>query len=463
MTDKTGTITVRDSMGEMEVPEKAYFGASTQRAILNFPVSGYTMPQEIIRALVLIKLAAAETNEKLGLLPGDIASAVKEAASEILDGKFQDQFPVDIFQTGSGTSTNMNVNEVIAARANEILGHSRRERKPVHPNDHVNLGQSSNDVIPSSLHIASRITTGEVLLPSLENLNGALKSKSDQFREVIKIGRTHWQDAVPVTLGQEFSAYASQVTKHIERVKSTLSGLLEIPLGGTAVGTGLNCHPDFAAMAVSLIAEKTKVPFRVATNNFEELGSKDALTTLSKSFSALASSLFKIASDIRFMASGPRCGIGEINLPSLQPGSSIMPGKVNPVLPESVLQVAARVIGNDVTVTMANASGNLELNVMMPLIGHTIIESVRLLANVSTLFAEQCISGITANAARCEELIEMSLAMVTPLALKIGYDSAADVAKEAYQSGKTVRQVLIERGKLDASEVDAILDPRKMV
>ncbi|NIO16125.1 MAG: aspartate ammonia-lyase [Deltaproteobacteria bacterium] len=463
MSKKTGTITVRDSMGEMEVPETAYFGASTQRAILNFPVSGYPMPAEIVRALVLIKRAAAETNEALGLLPEELASAIKGAASEILDGKLADQFPVDIFQTGSGTSTNMNANEVIAARANELLGHGRMERKPVHPNDHVNLCQSSNDVIPASLHIASRISAEQELLPSLERLKKALEAKGEEFRDLIKIGRTHWQDAVPVTLGQEFGAYASQVEKHMARVRDSLEGLLELPLGGTAVGTGLNCHPRFASMAVSIIAETTKVPFRVAANNFAELGSKDAMTDLSKSLSGLASSLFKVASDIRFMASGPRCGIGEINLPSLQPGSSIMPGKVNPVLPESVLQVAARVIGNDVTVTMANSSGNLELNVMMPLIGHSVMESVRLLANVSSLFSSRCVSGITANAGRCEELIEMSLAMVTPLALKIGYDAAAAVAKEAYESGKSVRQVLVERGLLGQEEVDAVLDPRKMV
>lgn len=463
MTGKSGTITVRDSMGEMEVPETAYFGATTQRAILNFPVSGQTMPNGIIRALVLIKLAAAETNERLGLLPGDIAPAIKAAANELLEGRFSDQFPVDVYQTGSGTSTNMNVNEVIAARANEILGHDRMGRKPVHPNDHVNFGQSSNDVIPSALHIAARTGAESELLPSLELLKEALRKKSEEFRDVIKIGRTHWQDAVPVTLGQEFSAYTAQVEKHAAGVKRNYPGLEEIPLGGTAVGTGLNCHPDFAPAAVSFIAEKTKIPFRPASNNFAELGSKDALTGLSKAYSALASSLFKIASDIRFMASGPRCGIAEINLPSLQPGSSIMPGKVNPVLPESVLQVAARVIGNDVTVTIANSSGNLELNVMMPLIGHTIAESTRLLANVSSLFATRCVAGITANVSRCEELIEMSLAMVTPLALKIGYDAAADVAKEAYLSGKTVREVLIDRELLDASEVDEILDPRKMV
>lgn len=463
MTGKSGTITVRDSMGDMEVPETAYFGATTQRAILNFPVSGQTMPDGIIRALVLIKLAAAETNERLGLIPRDIAPAIKAAANELLEGRFADQFPVDVFQTGSGTSTNMNVNEVIAARANEILGHDRMARKPVHPNDHVNFGQSSNDVIPSALHIAARTGAESELLPSLELLKEALRKKSEEFRDVIKIGRTHWQDAVPVTLGQEFSAYAAQMEKHAGSVKSIFPGLEEIPLGGTAVGTGLNCHPDFAPAAVAIIAEKTKIPFRQASNNFAELGSKDALTGLSKAYSALASSLFKIASDIRFMASGPRCGIAEINLPSLQPGSSIMPGKVNPVLPESVLQVAARVIGNDVTVTIANSSGNLELNVMMPLIGHTMAESTRLLANVSSLFATRCVAGITANVSRCEELIEMSLAMVTPLALKIGYDAAADVAKEAYLSGKTVREVLLDRELLDSSEVDEILDPRKMV
>lgn len=463
MTGKKGTITVRDSMGEMTVPETAYYGATTQRAILNFPVSGQAMPREIIDALVLIKLASAESNEKIGLLSKEVSAAIKAAAQEVLGGTFADQFPVDIFQTGSGTSTNMNVNEVIAARANEMLGHGRRERKPVHPNDHVNLGQSSNDVIPSALHISARSGVEKELLPALERLHDSLRSKSEEFREVLKIGRTHWQDAVPVTLGQEFSAYASQVQMHKNRVKDTFSYLEELPLGGTAVGTGLNCHPDFAPIAIGIISGKTGIKFKPASNNFAELGSKDALTALSKAFSALASSLFKIASDIRFMASGPRCSIGEISLPSLQPGSSIMPGKVNPVIPESVLQVAARVMGNDVTVTVANSSGNLELNVMMPLIGHVITESTRLLANVCSLFAVNCVSGITANTSRCEELIEKSLALVTPLALKIGYDSAAEVAKEAYRTGKSVRQVLIEGKLLDEKEIGEVLDPKNMV
>lgn len=463
MSKRDVTHKVRDSMGEMEVPESAYYGATTQRALLNFPVSGYRMPGEIINALVLIKLAAAQTNKTLGLLPKNLATAVIEATTEVLEGKFDNQFPVDIFQTGSGTSTNMNVNEVLAARANEILGYSKMDRTPVHPNDHVNLGQSSNDVIPASLHIASRITTEHMLIPAIDSLQERLNTKSEEFKDVIKIGRTHWQDAVPVTLGQEFSAYATQMEKQKERIRSALSHLEELPLGGTAVGTGLNCHPEFAGRTIAIISERTGVQFRSATNNFEELGSKDALTSLSKSFSSLASSLFKIASDIRFLSSGPRCGIGEINLPPLQPGSSIMPGKINPVLPESVLQVAAKVMGNDVTVTIANSSGNLELNVMMPLIGYVIIESVRLLAHVSALFAEKCVAGITANRERCEGYIEHSLAMITPLVAHIGYDKSADVAKEAYQEGKTVRQVLLEKGLLNEEEIDTILDPRTMV
>ncbi len=461
--EKKKTVIVKDSMGEMEVPEEAYYGASTQRAVLNFPVSGSRVPREIIHAIALIKLAASQANGDLKLLSGEISSSIIRAAEEILEGNLSDQFPVDVYQTGSGTSTNMNVNEVIAARANELLGGNRWERKPVHPNDHVNLGQSSNDVIPASLHIATRMLSGGKLLPALDLLAATFRKKSEEFAKVVKIGRTHWQDAVPITLGQEFSAYTSSISRHREGIAQALEGLEELPLGGTAVGTGLNCHPDFAEKSVEVISRRTGIPFKVARNNFAELGGKDSLTALSRGMSSLASSLCKIASDIRFLSCGPRCGIGELNLPPLQPGSSIMPGKINPVIPESVLQVGARVMGNDVTVSFANASGNLELNVMMPLMGFTIIESISLLMNVCNLFAERCVSGISANEDTCRNLIEQSLAMVTPLALKIGYDRASDVAKEAYRMGKTVREVLLEKKYLTDEEAEEILDPWKMV
>ena len=457
------TVTVSDSMGEMAVPEEAYYGASTQRAVLNFPISGREMPGEIIEALTLIKYASSEGNRELGLLPGDLASAISKAADEILAGSLRDQFPVDIYQTGSGTSTNMNVNEVIAARANEILGKSRWGKKPVHPNDHVNLGQSSNDVIPASLHISARIFSEKELVPALTELRDAFVSKSKTFSRVFKIGRTHWQDAVPITLGQEFSAYASSLSRHNSRIESLLKGLEELPLGATAVGTGLNCHPDFAAKIVGIISDRTGLPFRVAGNFFEELGIKDSLNAFSKELSALASSLYKIATDIRFLSCGPRCGIGEITLPPLQPGSSIMPGKINPVIPESVLQVAARVMGNDVTISFANGSGNLELNVMMPLIGSVMIESLSLLTHVLRAFARKCVNGIRANEDRCRNLIEKSLALVSPRAVTIGDDEASAGAKDAYLRGKTVGDVLLEKGYLTEEEAEEAIDPEKMV
>jgi len=378
---------VKDSMGTMEVPEDAYYGASTARAILNFPISDYKVPAPILKALAHIKLAAARINRDLGLLPDDIFLAIEQAAQETYEGKFKEHFPVDVFQTGSGTSTNMNMNEVIAARANEILGADRQGRHPVHPNDHVNLGQSSNDVIPSSMHIGARLAAGEDFLPSMEELAVSLEKKAKNFADIVKVGRTHMQDAVPVTLGQEFSGYSAQVREAIKFVRSTLPALEQLPLGGTAVGTGLNTHPRFAQETVKLIAAETGVKFRLTGNRFASMGGKDALTAFHKTMSSYASSLYKITSDIRFLASGPRTGIGEINIPALQPGSSIMPGKINPVVPESVLQAAARVMGSDVTVTLANSSGNLELNVMMPLMGHVIMESVTLLANSTLNFS----------------------------------------------------------------------------
>ncbi len=456
-------VKVKDSMGEMKVPKSAYYGASTQRAVENFPVSGYVIPEGILRALALIKQSSARVNSELGLLSDDLADVISQSAQEVIDGKLLDQFPIDVFQTGSGTSTNMNMNEVIAARANEILGKKRQGRTPVHPNDHVNMGQSSNDVIPSAMHIAARLQAGEELIPALVALRDSLIQKSEEFEDVIKVGRTHMQDAVPVTLGQEFSAWASQVRNGIVRIRDTFNGLEGIPLGGTAVGTGLNSHPDFGKKAAAFIADETKVKFRTSDNIFADMGGKDALSSLSGALSVLSTSLIKIASDIRFLASGPFTGIGEINLPAVQPGSSIMPGKVNPVILESVIQAAFRVIGNNVTVSMANSSGNLELNVAMPLMGYVLTESITLLAGTSRIMSEKCVSGIEVNRDRCSQLMEKSLALVTPLAQKIGYDKAAEIAKEAKITGKSIRDIAMEKQILEPEELKEILDPKKMV
>lgn len=456
-------VKVKDSMGEMKVPKSAYYGASTQRAVENFPVSGYIMPERILRALALIKQASARVNNELGLLTDDLADVISQSAQEVMDGKLLDQFPIDVFQTGSGTSTNMNMNEVLAARANEILGKKRQGRTPVHPNDHVNLGQSSNDVIPSAMHVAARLQAGEELIPALVALRDSLIQKSEEFEDVIKVGRTHMQDAVPVTLGQEFSAWASQVRNGIVRIRDTFNGLEGIPLGGTAVGTGLNSHPDFGKKAAAFIANETKVKFRTSDNIFADMGGKDALSSLSSALSVLSTSLIKIASDIRFLASGPYTGIGEISLPAVQPGSSIMPGKVNPVILESVIQAAFRVVGNNVTVSMANSSGNLELNVAMPLMGYVLTESITLLAGTSRIMSEKCVSGIEVNRDRCSQLMEKSLALVTPLAQKIGYDKAAEIAKEAQKTGKSIRDIALDKQVLEPEELKEILDPKKMV
>jgi fumarate hydratase class II len=454
---------VYDSMGRMEVPEEAYYGASTQRAVENFPISGYTVPAAVLRSLALIKLAASRVNHELGLLDQDAAEAIGQAAEEIVQGQLADQFPVDVFQTGSGTSTNMNMNEVIAARANELLGSPRHGRSPVHPNDHVNLGQSSNDVIPAALHVAARLQAQELLLPALDSLTTALEKKAKDFSGIVKLGRTHMQDAVPVTLGQEFTGWAGQVTHGTEAVLRCLPDLEQLPLGGTAVGTGLSAHPRFAEKAISFLSAKTGVDFSVTPNRFASQGGKEALTGFMKALALYASSLVKIASDMRLLASGPRGGIGEISLPPLQPGSSLMPGKVNPVLLESAIQVGARVMGNDVTVSAANASGVLELNVSMPLMGFAVSESVTLLSNTSLLLAERYVPGIRADEGRCSELVEKSLALVTPLAAKIGYDRAAELAKEAHEKGSTIRELVKEKGILTDEEIEEVLDPRKMV
>ncbi len=395
----------KDSLGEIEVPAGAYYGAQTERARRNFPVSGLRLPKRFIAAVAMIKGEAAPVNEELGLVPGDIARAIREAADEVVAGRLDDQFPLDIFQTGSATSTNMNANEVLSNRAIEILGGQIGSKK-VHPNDHVNASQSSNDVIPSAIHVSAYLAIEEQLEPSLQRLTEALQRKTEELDDVVKIGRTHLQDAVPVRLGQEFSGYAQQVRYALDRLAAVKPRLAELPLGVTAVGTCLNAPPEFAPRVISRLAERTGAPFVPAPNRFEAMAGKDAAVETSGALKTIAASLTKIANDIRWLASGPRCGIGEISIPSLQPGSSIMPGKVNPVIPESVLMVCAQVVGNDTTITLAGMSGVFELNVMMPLIAYDLLQSIEILANASRLLAEKCVEGIEANRERCEELVE---------------------------------------------------------
>jgi fumarate hydratase class II len=453
----------RDSMGEVRVPAWALWGAQTQRAVENFPVSGYRIPTPVIRALALIKRYAAETNAELGLIDRTLADAIIQAAEEVYAGHWDDHFPVDVFQTGSGTSTNMNMNEVLANRANEILGHARGSRHPVHPNDHVNRGQSSNDVIPSAIHIAVRTELERHLLPALADLAEALAAKAREFADVVKIGRTHMQDAVPVTLGQEFGGYATQVRKGIERLRATFARLEELALGGTAVGTGLNTHPEFSARTIAKVADRLGIPFRPAENFFEALASRDALIETTGALNTVAASLMKVANDLRLLSSGPRTAIGEIVLPALQPGSSMMPGKVNPVIPEMVTQVAAAVMGMHVAVTMGVQGSLLELNVMKPMMAYYTLESIRLLGNASRVLAEKCVRGIQADRERCRELIEWSMALVTPLALRVGYDRAAEIAYRAYRERKTVRQVVVEMGLLTPKEADEVLRPDRLL
>ena len=454
--------TERDSMGEMQVPANAYYGGQTMRAVHNFPISGLRFPRRFIRALGQIKQAAAQVNMELGLLDRRIGNAIVQAAQEVIDGKLDDQFVIDIFQTGSGTSTNMNANEVISNRAIELLGGAPGSKKPVHPNDHVNLGQSSNDVIPTAIHISALEAVERELLPALRRLHGALRRKSQQFNRIVKTGRTHLADATPIRLGQEFSGYARQIELSIERIQAASKGLEELALGGTAVGTGINRHPEFPSRAIKKISEMTGLSFREAGNHFEAQAAKDAVVQASGSLKTLAVSLTKIANDLRWLSSGPRCGIGEIGLPDTQPGSSIMPGKVNPVLCESVLQVAAHVIGCDATITICGQAGNFELNVMMPVMALRFLEAITLSANVVKAFTEKCVLGIEANKERCEEMVEKSLAMVTALAPVIGYDAAARIAKEAFATGKTVREVARAHKVLPEKKLNKLLDPWRM-
>lgn len=453
----------KDSMGEIKVPETAYWAAQTGRAIENFQISNMTMPFEFIQAVSIVKLSAAKANASLGILDNVKSDAIIKASLEIIDGKFQDQFPIDVFQTGSGTSTNMNLNEVTANRACELQGGKKGDKNLCHPNDDVNKGQSSNDVIPTAIHISTAISVYKHMIPALNTLVTSLENKEKEFSDIIKIGRTHLMDAVPITLGQEFSGYKQQIINNIERIKSAHKDLLELPLGGTALGTGLNTHEDFAKTAIKNIAEHTGLAFTPATNLFESIAAKDAIVYFSGVLNTLATSLMKIANDLRLLSSGPRCGLAEISLPSLQPGSSIMPGKVNPVIPESVIQVAAQVMGNHQTITIAGASGLLDLNVMMPIIAFNILQSVHLLSNVSIHLAEKCIDDIKANKERCADIVEWSMALITPLAIKIGYDEAASIAYEAYNSNKTVKSLVKEKGLLSEDELDAVFDPRNMV
>ena len=451
----------KDSMGEMKVPANAYYGAQTQRAVENFPVSGIRFPRAFIAAMGLLKRACAEVNLEMGLLEEKTAKAVIEAEKEVIEGKLDDQFVLDIFQTGSGTSSNMNANEVIANRAIEILG-GKIGSKTVHPNDHVNKSQSSNDMIPSACHVAARREIQSDLLPALETLRDALGKKEVEFDDIVKVGRTHLMDATPVRLGQVFGGYRSQIDHGIDRVKSSLAGLEELALGGTAVGTGLNAKPGFAAKVCEKVAAWTEIPFKEAENHFEAQAARDAMAQASGSIKTVCLSLMKIANDIRFLGSGPRCGIGEIRLPSLQPGSSIMPGKVNPVIPEVVSQVAAQVMGNDVAVSVGAQGGHFELNVMIPLMIHNLLQSTQITASACRLLASRCVDGLEADKERCETLVEQSLSLVTPLAPHIGYDKAAELAKKAFEAGKTAREVAHEMGVLTPEMEAKVFDLRKL-
>ncbi|HUS47913.1 MAG TPA: class II fumarate hydratase [Phycisphaerae bacterium] len=452
----------KDSLGEVAVPAGALYGAQTARAVANFPISGWPMPAEFIRALGLVKLAAAMANKQAGRLAADQADAVIAAAQEVADGKLNEHFPVDVFQTGSGTSTNMNANEVIANRAIAILG-GARGGKGIHPNDHVNMAQSSNDVIPTALHVAAAVEVNSALTPSLRRLREQLGVKASQFDAVVKVGRTHGMDAVPIRLGQEFGGYAAQIDGALGMLDRAVVGLYSLPIGGTAVGTGLNAPKDFAPEVCRILASRTGLPFEEAANHFQAQGAKDAVLFVSGALKTAAVAMGKVASDVRLLASGPRCGLGELVLPAVQPGSSIMPGKVNPVICESVVQVCCQVIGCDAAIT-AGATGGvggiLELNVAMPMIAVNLLTAIRLLGNAAGAFADKCIRGLKADEDRCRRLVEQSLAMATALAPRIGYDAAAEIAKQAFSSGRTVREVCIERKVLPRKELDELLDAR---
>lgn len=453
----------KDSLGEVEVPEDAYWGAQTQRAYINFDIGNEQFPSTFIRALAIIKHAAATVNAELGGITSEIADLICYAADEVAEGKLADQFPLRIWQTGSGTQTHMNINEVIANRANELAGGTLGMKSPVHPNDHVNRSQSTNDVFPTAIHIAVVTQIVERMLPAAAALQQALEDKSQEFSDIVKTGRTHLMDATPLTLGQVFGGYAHQVAHAQVAIQNTLEHLYELPIGGTAVGTGLNTHPDYADAIASRIAKRTGHPFVSAPNKFEAMGARDALVSASGAMKRLACSLYKIANDIRLLGSGPRCGIGELILPENEPGSSIMPGKVNPTQCEAMTMVCAQVIGNDTTISLAGSAGNFELNVFMPVIAFNSLQSIRLLSDACDAFREHCVVGIEANRSAIKGYLEASLMLVTALTPKIGYDAAAKLAQKAHRDGSTLREVAIKEGALTAEEFDTLVVPGDMV
>ncbi|MFB6224497.1 MAG: class II fumarate hydratase [Haloarcula sp.] len=459
MTDEYRTE--QDSLGEMQVPADAYWGAQTQRAVENFPISDVTFGRRFVRALGIVKKAAAQANRDLEMIPEDKADCIEEAADEVIAGEHDDQFPVDVFQTGSGTSSNMNANEVIANRATELYGGDIGSRE-IHPNDHVNFGQSSNDVIPTAMHVASLEAVEKDVLPGLKTLRDELEAKEDEFDTVVKTGRTHLQDATPITLGQEFSGYRTQIEKGISRVQDTRSRLAELALGGTAVGTGLNTHPEFPEKAATYISDETGLEFREADNHFEAQAAHDAMSEAHGALRTVAGSLNKIANDLRLLASGPRNGFGEIDQPENQPGSSIMPGKINPVVAEAVNQVHKQVVGNDAAVSAGAAEGQVDLNLYKPVLASNFLQSARLIANASEVFGEKFVAKLEADAEYCAERVEQSMALATALNPAIGYDKASKVAKKALDEDKTIREVVLEEGYLDEDEVDDVLDPEKM-
>ncbi|MCH2610560.1 MAG: class II fumarate hydratase [Pirellulales bacterium] len=464
--------TEHDSMGDVQVPAQAYYGAQTQRAVENFPVSGWALPPALIHAMGRVKHACGIANRDLGKLTGSGKNPINDeqvqgmlgACREVVNGQLDAEFPVDVFQTGSGTSSNMNVNEVIANRSIELLGGDRFDpEKQIHPNDHVNMGQSTNDTFPTAIHVAAAYEIKNQLVPALSGFANALRTKSEQWDQVIKIGRTHLMDATPLRLGQEFGGFARQIELSIERAEAALSALLELPVGGTAVGSGINTHPEFGARVAAALAEDTGIDFIEAVDHFEANAQRDGLVEAHGSLKTIANTLFNVANNIRWLGSGPRCGFYEVSLPSRQPGSSIMPGKVNPVMSESMMQVAARVIGNDQTITLAGAAGGqFQLNIMMPVMGHTVLESIELLASVVNAFVEFCVTEMEANVQQCEAAVEQSLSMVTSLNPYIGYEMASKLAKEAFSSGKTIRELCIEKEILPEETLNVALDPMRM-
>lgn len=452
-----------DSMGEIKVPNDKYYGAQTARSLMNFKIGGERFPAELIRALGIVKKAAAIVNNELGALPDEKKELIVKAADEVIAGKLNDHFPLVVWQTGSGTQTNMNVNEVISNRAIEMAGGVLGSKKPIHPNDDVNKAQSTNDAFPTAIHIAAVEEIHGRLIPMLTKLRDALDAKAKEFKDIIKIGRTHLMDATPLTLGNEFSGYAQQLTNGLARITDSLKRLYEIPLGGTAVGTGLNAHVDYAVKVAAKISELTGKPFQTAPNKFEAMAGKDALVEMSGVLKTIAASLMKISNDIRWLGSGPRCGIGEISLPENEPGSSIMPGKVNPTQSEAMTMVCAQVFGNDVTINFAGASGNFELNVFMPVIAYNILQSIKLIADACESFADNCVVGITANEQNIKKHLENSLMLVTALNPVIGYDNAAKVAKKAHKENKTLKEAAIELGLLTPEKFDEVVRPEKMI